>query len=123
MFINLHLNVALQLVADLERAAFDERAALAVDQADQLDGVAVRALRHPRQGCYHLSPSSKSPGQSHHHHISRTRPLLDTGLPQGSPDRSCAIRIHRVVATLNRSSLYLVGNLPLPLQSKSLYLI
>lgn len=52
--VSLHLYVVLELVAELEGVTLDERAALAVDETDQLHRVAVAAFHHPVQGRYHL---------------------------------------------------------------------
>lgn len=49
-----HLEVILQFVGYLERAALDQSATLAVYEADQLHRVAVSALHHTYQSRYHL---------------------------------------------------------------------
>lgn len=53
------LNIGLELVAHLEGTAFDERTALAVDEAHQLHGVAVVALHYPGQGRYDLAKTGR----------------------------------------------------------------
>ncbi|KAJ8708754.1 hypothetical protein PYW08_010136 [Mythimna loreyi] len=40
------------------------------------------------------------------------RPLLDIGFPQASPNDRFSASIHRIPATLTRSSVHLVGGLP-----------
>lgn len=53
----LHLDVRLELIAQLEGVTLDERAPLAVDETDQLHRVAVAAFHYAVQGRYHLLKS------------------------------------------------------------------